>query len=309
MNNPAKIGIKYLKSLLVKSLLFTLLSILSLSSQAEHKKTNQLKKLSVMFVFAHPDDETWVSGSLAMAAKQGHDINTVYVTSGEAGRNILGNRWKGAKLAEAREKESLNALQTLGIKKAPVFLHLPDSQLSQKTVSKQAYQAILDTIAKVSPHIIITFGPDGVTNHHDHIEVGELVRRAADKTQTVKMVMNIAMSEQRKLTLAQRGSEKGIDLSKVVHIDAVNNRTVNYRINVKPVSIERGKSFQFYKTQFPLTVIQAWQHFTAHEHTEEFIVARSHLKSQGKHDELIKRLFGNIGSTDSQTNLPSKTSK
>lgn len=82
------------------------------------------KKPSILCVFAHPDDETLLSGGLFQAAKQeGIPCQLVTVTRGE-----LGGRYSGVygeKLAQIRAGELRKVAKTLNIPKL-IHLSLPD---------------------------------------------------------------------------------------------------------------------------------------------------------------------------------------
>jgi LmbE family N-acetylglucosaminyl deacetylase len=60
------------------------------------------------------------------------------------------------------------------------FLRLPDYYLPDV-----AFDELVDLIAairhEVHPDVVVTFGPDGMTSHHDHIRVGEAATAAFDR--------------------------------------------------------------------------------------------------------------------------------
>src|SRR5512136_3115183 len=83
-----------------------------------------------MSIHAHPDDQEFtIAGTLAKWARQGCQVISVIVTSGDAGSNdpSKGSDYK-ARLALLREDEQLAANLVLGIHET-VFLHSPDREL------------------------------------------------------------------------------------------------------------------------------------------------------------------------------------
>jgi len=58
----------------------------------------------IVVVFAHPDDETIISGTLAMLATKGCDISVVYVTSGDDGPDETGQSLHGESLADVLDE-------------------------------------------------------------------------------------------------------------------------------------------------------------------------------------------------------------
>ena len=70
----------------------------------------------LLAVFAHPDDETFGSGStLARYASEGVDITVVCATRGEAGEIAPGSDATSEILGDVREAELRSALKILGV--------------------------------------------------------------------------------------------------------------------------------------------------------------------------------------------------
>ena len=134
---------------------------------------NSKEDKNVLAVFAHPDDETWISGTLSKLAYQGLKVTPVYVTSGDAGNDYTGANLTGKSLAESREAEAIKATSALGIS-TPVFLRYPDGKVDQY------YAEIEDNLISIrddlEPIAVVTFGQDGITGHIDHISVGDIAQ-------------------------------------------------------------------------------------------------------------------------------------
>jgi LmbE family N-acetylglucosaminyl deacetylase len=139
---------------------------------------------TVMAVFAHPDDEAFgTGGTLARYAAEGCYVYLVTATRGEAGEIADEGMATSANLPYVREREIRCACQAYGIHE-PRFLDYVDGQLPQ-VHQGQAVGKLVRLIRELRPQVVITFGPDGIYGHYDHIAVHRWVtiayRLAADE--------------------------------------------------------------------------------------------------------------------------------
>jgi LmbE family N-acetylglucosaminyl deacetylase len=125
-------------------------------------------------IVAHPDDDTWgVAGTVALHADDpALRFVLVHVTSGEAGQIADGSGATRETLGAVREREDRRSWAALG--REPdrhEWFRLPDHG-----VEDEPYDALVERIVAVlreeRPDVVITFGPDGITAHPDHITVG-----------------------------------------------------------------------------------------------------------------------------------------
>jgi LmbE family N-acetylglucosaminyl deacetylase len=125
-------------------------------------------------VFAHPDDDTFgVGGTVALRAGR-LDVLSILATSGEAGEIAPGSVAARENLGEVREGEARDAYEALGAPDARIeFLRERDGRL--KRASHAALVArVTELLAAFAPEVVVTFGPDGVTKHDDHITIGHV---------------------------------------------------------------------------------------------------------------------------------------
>lgn len=134
---------------------------------------------SVLGIWAHPDDETFSSaGLMAAAAQNGQNVACITATRGEAGVYDP-KRWPPDKLADIRQAESDAALEILGIKNH-YWLDYKDGQCAQ--ISDQAaLEKLMPIIEQIKPDTIISFGPDGLTGHDDHIALSRWATLSCEK--------------------------------------------------------------------------------------------------------------------------------
>ncbi len=121
---------------------------------------------TILGVWAHPDDETYLSaGLMAQAIAQGDRVVCVTATRGEAG-SLDEQRWPPATLASVREVELIAALAALGVTEHE-WLDYPDGGCDSIPAEEAVIKvgAIFD---EVQPDTVLTFGPDGMTGHPDH---------------------------------------------------------------------------------------------------------------------------------------------
>ena len=126
----------------------------------------ELEPCEFLAVFAHPDDETFATGTLAKLAARDVCVQLVYATSGDAGGDLTDRGLSGAALGAEREQEMRRAARALNLPRAPVFLRHGDGK------GQENWQTVLEDVeallAKIQPRVVLTFGPDGYYGHSDH---------------------------------------------------------------------------------------------------------------------------------------------
>lgn len=131
---------------------------------------------TILGIWAHPDDEVFVSGGfMADAVRRGDRVVCLHATRGEAGLHYR-QAWPAGELAQVRSAELEASLARLGVCEQR-FLDLPDGGLC--LVSWDDMVARLhDELVEVDPDIIVTFGTDGFTGHPDHKAIARWVSTA-----------------------------------------------------------------------------------------------------------------------------------
>jgi LmbE family N-acetylglucosaminyl deacetylase len=122
---------------------------------------------TILAVFAHPDDETYLCGGLmAQARDAGDRVVCVTATRGELGSPDE-ERWPpGDPLAKVRTAELEACLRELGVVEHH-WLDYPDGGCADVD-QDEALARVTDLMAEVQPDTVLTFGPDGMTGHDDH---------------------------------------------------------------------------------------------------------------------------------------------
>jgi LmbE family N-acetylglucosaminyl deacetylase len=150
---------------------------------------SELKPKRMLVILAHPDDESFaVGGTLAKYAHQGVQVILLCATRGEAG--IPGVELE--KAGDIRELELRKAAEKLGIE--VYFMGYPDGGLS-KTEPGMLLETITTWIGMVEPQLILTFGPEGVSGHPDHVIISKVVTQAYDQCCQKGLLLYIRPSE------------------------------------------------------------------------------------------------------------------
>jgi LmbE family N-acetylglucosaminyl deacetylase len=132
----------------------------------------------ILAIFAHPDDELSVGGTLARAVAEGAAVTLVCATRGEAA-TIYSPPEYGAtaeNLAEVRTRELACCCAALGIEDLR-WLDWPDGGVA--TLDRdQAVAQIVALLRQARPQIVFTHPDHGGYPHPDHIAVHEIVLAA-----------------------------------------------------------------------------------------------------------------------------------
>jgi LmbE family N-acetylglucosaminyl deacetylase len=131
---------------------------------------------TILGVWAHPDDETYLSaGLMARAVRNGSRVVCVTATRGEGG-SMDEEKWPPEKMGEVRTAELERSMQILGVTEHH-WLDLPDVDM-QTGLPEEGYASVRDLVAEVQPDTILTFGPEGMTGHEAHKSVSRWAARA-----------------------------------------------------------------------------------------------------------------------------------
>ena len=145
--------------------------------------------------FAHPDDEAFpVGGALAAHARRGAEVRLLTATLGEEGEIRQEGAATRETLGEIRRVELSCAVQALGLGSNEVWAYR-DSGMAGWEANRHPLALVNADAAEVverlvlemrrfRPQAALTFGPDGLYGHPDHIAISrhtaEAFRRAGD---------------------------------------------------------------------------------------------------------------------------------
>jgi len=131
---------------------------------------------TLLGVWAHPDDEAFLSAALMAGARSsGERVVVATATRGERGTDDP-LTWPPQRLGPLRERELAGSLAAVGVEEHHWLGHR-DGELPQVDPAK-AVGALVALIDDVRPDTLVTFGPDGMTGHPDHRTVSDWVSQA-----------------------------------------------------------------------------------------------------------------------------------
>jgi LmbE family N-acetylglucosaminyl deacetylase len=135
------------------------------------------KRLRLMCVLAHPDDESLgMGGALAKYAAEGVETYVVTATKGERGRSGSKEPLTPEAIGRLREAELHAASAELGVREVNLLGYC-DAELDQANPA-EAIGRIVAQIRRVKPQVVLTFAPDGAYGHPDHIAICQFATAA-----------------------------------------------------------------------------------------------------------------------------------
>ncbi len=163
--------------LIIPFIIIMQISIFFIQNPVIAQDTNEGKTL--LAIFAHPDDEITLGAILNKYVEEGVKVYLVIATDGRFGTNDRTAHVAGDDLAALRRTEMQCSADKLGVE----LIHLA---YQDQLKSAEGYDGhmphiqslmkdIYDIMERIQPDAIVTFGPDGWSNHMDHRLVGASV--------------------------------------------------------------------------------------------------------------------------------------
>jgi LmbE family N-acetylglucosaminyl deacetylase len=190
----------------------------------------------LLAIFAHPDDETFrPGGTFAILARREVRVELLTYTHGEAGSCGDPPLCAPEELAAVRERELRCACSRLGIA-APRLSNYADGHL-QEANAQTMIEQIVSVVNDMKPEVLLTFGPDGLSGHPDHIAVGQWVYEAFRRVEALAALYTVAVPR----SLAQR-----LELRQV---HAVPDETIALTVDVSSVWETKLTAMRCHATQ------------------------------------------------------------
>jgi LmbE family N-acetylglucosaminyl deacetylase len=138
---------------------------------------------TILDVWAHPDDECHLSAGLMALARETRR-RVVCVTD-------VPENWPPDRLASQREHELDRSMSILGFDENRWLDH-SDGGVAE-VADEVGVAQLEEIVAEVRPDTVITFGPEGMTGHCDHITVGRWATLAAQRAKHGARVLHAAV--------------------------------------------------------------------------------------------------------------------
>ncbi|MGA2967904.1 MAG: PIG-L family deacetylase [Candidatus Levyibacteriota bacterium] len=211
--------------------------------------------MKFLFVFAHPDDETFSSGgTIAKLVKANQKVVLATATKGEAGEPGNPPITTRDKVGEVREQELRRAAKILGISTIH-FLGFIDGKV-RYVRNKKLEGKILSIFKKEKPDVVITFDKGGGSNHPDH----KAVSRAT--TKVFEEYKNLAKKHVRLYHTAMPKSyiklfqKQGLEYNAFGKVKGVRDEGITTVIDIEETIDKKIKALKEHKTQH-----QDWERF------------------------------------------------
>jgi len=165
---------------------------------------------TVLGVWAHPDDEAFLSaGLMAEARASGQRVVVASASYGELGASDP-YQWSPDRLASARSHELAASLAAVGVTKHR-WLGFRDGACQDHIADGTA--AVMRLIDEVAPDTILTFGPEGMTGHPDHRAISRWTTDAWLSSASPARLLYATMTPQFHETWGELNDRHGIWMS------------------------------------------------------------------------------------------------
>jgi LmbE family N-acetylglucosaminyl deacetylase len=132
---------------------------------------------TLLAVFAHPDDESYLcGGTLARYAAAGGRVVLLCATRGEAGESAAPALAAPDALPAVRETELRAAATLLGVAEVHLLDYRDGALMDVPFL--EGVEQVAARIAAARPTVVLTFGPEGVYGHPDHVAVHRWTKEA-----------------------------------------------------------------------------------------------------------------------------------
>jgi LmbE family N-acetylglucosaminyl deacetylase len=156
-----------------------------------HRAVSELG--TILSVWAHPDDECYLSaGLMALARDNGARVLCVTATRGERGTDDP-VAWPPDRLGPVREQELQRSMSILGVTEHRFLGHC-DGEVAD-VYDDVGVTQLAEIISELDPDTVVTFGPDGMTGHSDHVTVGRWATIAAQTATRPPRVLHAATDQ------------------------------------------------------------------------------------------------------------------
>lgn len=146
------------------------------------------KPCCVMTVLPHPDDESFAAGGVLALYARDPQVRTVVLCMSRGGlsgaMDIVGLPSEREEVI--REREFNTATTILGVDETLLWDYGDQDMCNFEQELEQRIEA---AIREKGADVVITYGPEGITGHIDHLTCSAATRRAAEKAGVKRLYM------------------------------------------------------------------------------------------------------------------------
>ncbi|MDO8658303.1 MAG: PIG-L family deacetylase [Candidatus Levybacteria bacterium] len=220
--------------------------------------------MKVVFVFAHPDDESFSSaGTIALLTKNGHTVKLITATRGEQGQVGDPPITTQENLGKVREEELRTVTKVLGISEV-YFLDFVDGALKE-TPLKLISGKVLELLREEKPDVVVTFNEEGASLHPDHIRMHEAATDAfKEYVKGSKKHLRLYYNASPR-SFIQRLKKMGIMYSVYGEVMGIPDDLISTKIDISQTVDKKIKALMSHKTQH-----KDWEKYLKRKDHKEF---------------------------------------
>ncbi len=201
----------------------------------------QILGKKVLFVTAHPDDESYLAaGTMLKNPAAGGVSYVACATFGEKGKSHIKGKVTVRQLKTLRKKELQAASRFLKVSEL-LMPGFPDAELEKKSNQEAFFEKLLSFAAKHRPAVMIGFGNDGVSGHLDHIAAGKVAKAVAKKLKIPFLKFSAPPQLHESMEELKRRRKHG------KYLKSLKRQPHDIEIRVDPV--KKLKALRFHKSQ------------------------------------------------------------
>jgi len=220
---------------------------------------------ALLAMFAHPDDETFrCGGTLALLARRGVRVQVLTATRGGAGSCGEPPLCTPEELPAVREQELRCACAALGIE-PPRLLDYHDGALPGVD-EEEAVEQVLAAIREVQPQALLTWPPDGLSGHPDHVAVSRWTALAFERAAALGSDAPAALYH----LVVPRSVVQALGLA---HLHSVPDEEVTLAVDVTAVWEQKRAAIRCHRTQMVGSPI-----LTAPKERQRLFLGREHFR-------------------------------
>ena len=199
----------------------------------------------LLFLLAHPDDETFIAGgTIARYAAAGVEIGVLCATRGDRGKT--GDICSRDDLPRVREAELRAAAQILGIRHLEILSY--EDRMLASAPPEEIRRAMVAALRRQRPRIAITFDPNGMNLHPDHIAISRFASDAVAAAADPRWYPEAGQpyTVERMLWCAP---------GRVFDLGAIENLAgragIDFLIDISPYRDQKNAALRAHRTQYP----------------------------------------------------------
>jgi LmbE family N-acetylglucosaminyl deacetylase len=199
----------------------------------------------ILFIGAHPDDETFfAAGTFAKYREQDVEVHVLCATRGDQGKS--GGCCTAEELPAVRERELTDAMDAIGGAEIR-FLPYHDKNLAGAPIDEMRAHLVA-AIRRIRPDVAITFDPHGANQHPDHIAISRFVSDALAVAADPRWLPEMGPSHAVSRLL---WTPPTILFRLPADADPCELPGFDFVIDVEPWKEQKTRAFEAHRTQFP----------------------------------------------------------